>query len=33
MEKSQFTEEQIVFALKQTALETPMPEVCPKQSF
>ncbi len=32
MKKSRFTEEQIVFALKQAELETSVPEVCGKQS-
>ncbi len=31
MKKSRFTEEQIVFALKQAGLGTPVPEVCRKQ--
>ncbi|ACR67507.1 transposase [Edwardsiella ictaluri] len=30
MKKSRFTEEQIAFALKQTELDTPMPDVCCK---
>jgi len=30
MKKSRFTEEQIVFALKQDELDTPVPEVCRK---
>lgn len=30
MKKSRFTEEQIVFALKQTELDTSVPEVCRK---
>ncbi|MBP2859973.1 transposase [Dickeya oryzae] len=30
MKKSRFTEEQIVFALKQAKLGTPVPEVCRK---
>lgn len=30
MKKLRFTEEQIVFALKQTELGTPVPEVCRK---
>ncbi|MFX4315255.1 transposase [Enterobacter sp. 63] len=31
MKKSRFTEEQIVFALKQAELETSVPDVCRKQ--
>lgn len=30
MKKSQFTEEQIIFALKQAELRTSVPEVCRK---
>ncbi|WP_416352612.1 transposase [Edwardsiella ictaluri] len=30
MQKSRFTEEQIVFALKQTELDTSVPDVCRK---
>lgn len=33
MKKSRFTEEQMVFALKQAELETSVPEVCGKQAF
>ncbi|VEA69515.1 Uncharacterised protein [Serratia rubidaea] len=33
MKKSRFTEEQIVFSLKQVELSTPVLEVCRKQVF